>query len=126
MLGVLGNSLRFLISGRIEKLGDFDPLFFERLAKPLDMRPEMIRRHEIQIVDFFEKKRPNFGKQFGGCDRTAVMLGRDLIILTEKTLAGAAAKENRSGTLGSRKGRFFPEMGSDERNTASRTLPAKA
>jgi hypothetical protein len=89
------------------------------------MGPKMVRRHEIQIVNTLRKKRPCFGEKFRRRDRAAVVLDRDLIVLTEKTLAGAAAKKDRAGTLGSRKRRLFSEMRADERNATGRALPAE-
>jgi len=48
------------------------------------------------------------------------------MVLAKKTPAGTTAKEDRAGTLGSRKGRLFPEMGPYKRNTAGRAFPAKS
>jgi hypothetical protein len=107
-----------LISRTIEELGDFDPFFPQNTAKRLDMRPKMVGRHEIQIMHALEKKRPNFRKKFLGCDHATIVLDRDLIVLAKKTLAGTAAKEDRPGPLGSRKGRLFPKMSPYKRNAA--------
>jgi hypothetical protein len=123
--GIVFHLFRFLISGTVENPGDFDPFFPQGAAKRQDMRPKMVRRHKIQVVDPFEKKHLYFGEKFRGRDRAAVMLDRDLIVLAEKTLAGAAAEEYCAGTPGPREGGLFPEMGTDERNAASRALAAE-
>jgi hypothetical protein len=114
-----------LISGTVEKPGDFDPFFPEGAAKRQNMRPKMVRRHKIQVMDPFEKKRPYFGEKFRGRDRAAVMLDRDLVVLAEKTLAGTTAEKDRAGTPGSRERGLFSEMRSYERNAASRAFPAE-
>ena len=74
------------------------------------MRPEMVRRHEIEIVYPPGKERLNFRKKLRRRDRAAFMLDRDLIILAEKTLTGTAAKEDSPGTLGPCKRGLFAEM----------------
>jgi len=125
LLGIVFHPFRPLISGRVKKLWNFDPFFPKRAAERLDMRPEMVRRYEIQVVDTFKKKRPDFRKKLRGRDRATVVLDRNLIILTKKTLTGTAAKKDRPGTVESREGRLFPEMRSYERDAAGRTLPAE-
>jgi hypothetical protein len=102
-----------------------DPFFPKGAAKQLDMRPKMVRRHKIQVVYPFEKKRPDFGKNLRRRNRTAVMLDRDLIVLAEKTLAGTAAEEDRAGTSGSREGGLLSEVRPYERNSTIRALPAE-
>ena len=90
------------------------------------MRPEMIRRHKIKIMDPFPDKCLRFGEKFRRSDHPAIVAERDLVILTKKALAGTTAEKDRSGTAGPGERGFLAKMRTDEGDRASRAFPAKS
>ena len=68
-------------------------------AKFPDMGPEMIRGDKIQVVDAFVNEGFGNSKQFPGGNRFPCAVHGDLIVLAEKTTAGASAEKNCAGPM---------------------------
>ena len=62
-------------------------VFADGLAELLNVRPPMFRRHEIEIVNAFRDQFLRFGDQAFHRIWLALMLLRNLVILTEQTSA---------------------------------------
>ncbi len=75
------------VAGAVPDERQIRMVFADGFAKPLDVGPPMLWRHEIEIVDAFCDQIPRFGDQPFHRVWLALMLLRNLVILAEQTAA---------------------------------------
>ena len=111
--------VRPLIAGAVEDRRNGNPFFFQLAAKVLDVRPEVVRRDEVQVVHAGERQRPRGLDQFVGRDFPTHAAGGDLVVLAEETAAGTAAEKNRAGAARAGERRLLAVVRTGGRNPGS-------
>ena len=100
-----------VVAGGVEDEGDGDAAAAEGAGEGFDVGPDVVGGDEVEIVRVFgEEGEGHLEKAVGG-DGVAESAGaRDLLVLAEEAVAGAAREEEGAGTAGAGDGGLFAEV----------------